>query len=141
MLEPDLSRFILGLGLDSHQVQLVLAFRCQTLTHGFHVLRAININQLCGRRERAECETLVELAFEQLHLNQLNNTVDVHVGHLVVAVDAKVGTGNDFSDLQEVEAFESDRNDSLLVAIAEAKFIETLALLVDLDPRIVGDIA
>ena len=72
---------------------------------------------------------------DQLDLFEVNNTVVVHVGNVVVVFHAEVGTCNDCFHVKEVEALETNRRDFVIIAL-KVEAVEVFSLLVNLDPLV-----
>lgn len=140
MLDPNHGRLPVDRGPDAHHIQLALALAVLTLAYAFHVLGAVNVNQLDCGCERTQGETLVELTFQELTLDQLDHAFVVHVSHLVVVVETEVGRGYDLANLAEVETLEADWC-HFLSLVNEVELVKTFTLLIDLDPSVEGDVS
>ena len=51
---------------------------------------------------RTQGETFIEFADDAFDLHKLDGALVIHVGHLVVAIHAEVGAGNNLPDIEEV---------------------------------------
>ena len=85
-------------------------------------------------------ESFIELMLDQLNFLQLHRTITVHVGDLIVFIQAEVGAWNDLPNLEEVQTFQSDRC-HLLLFVLKVEFVETFTLLIDLDPSVIAQIS
>ena len=85
-------------------------------------------------------ESLIELMLNQLNFLQLHRTITVHVGNLIVVIQAEVRARNDLSNLEEVQTFQSDRS-YLLLFVLKVEFVEAFTLLIDLDPGVIAQIS
>ena len=76
---------------------------------------------------------------DQLNFLQLHRTITVHVGNLIVVIQAEVGAWNNLPNLEEVQTFKSDRGHLFLIVL-KVEFVEAFTLLIDLDPSVIAQI-
>ena len=89
---------------------------------------------------RTQGETFIEFADDAFDLHKLDGALVIHVGHLVVAIHAEVGAGNNLPDIEEVETLQADRCHFLLVLLI-VELVEAFSLIINLDPSIVGQVS
>lgn len=99
VLKPDCGQFTLRGVPDTHEEQFILYFRCHALAHCLDVLRSIEVYQFNCGSERTQRQALIELALEDLDLSELDDSIAVHVSHLVIVVHAEIGTCAEVANL------------------------------------------
>ena len=139
MLEPDRGLLPVGRILEPDDEDLFLDFVSKALPQALHIFRTVHIQKLNCRCVRTQSQPFIEFTYDAFHLNQLHSARIVHIRNLVVLIHAKVGAGNDLSDTQKVETFESNGCDFLLI-IHIVELIETFTLVINLDPSVVREV-
>ena len=91
VLEPD-HRWLALWVLHPNKVELALNLACEALAKAFHIFSSIQIDKFYLGCKWTKRHSFVEFSLYQLNLDQLDNTITVHVRKLVVAIDAEVGT-------------------------------------------------
>ena len=136
MLEPDSSFLGRRSRANTNEIELILYLLAGALADTLHVFAAVKIYELGCRCEWTQSEALVEFSFNDLYLNKPDNTFVIHVCDMVVALHAKVWAGYYLADLQEVETFESDGIDLLLI-VDEMELVKAFSLIIYLNPCII----
>ena len=126
--------------LDTDEIEFTLTLSRLTLAETLHVLCAVQVNQSYGWLEGMHRKSLIELMLDQLNFLQLHRTITVHVGNLIVVIQAEVGAWNNLPNLEEVQTFKSDRGHLFLIVL-KVEFVEAFTLLIDLDPSVIAQIS
>ena len=105
MLKPDNGFLSIGWATDADQVELVLTFITGGLANAFHILSTVEVDKFSRGCEWTQRETFIEFAFHNFDFYQLNNTLIIHIGHMIVAIHSKIRTWYYLTNLEEVESF------------------------------------